>query len=196
MSQKQPRNLARRRTVLGFIAGLCTSLALTWAAREFVSDFPPPPIKATFRTDAQDAEEVEALKGWNPNKPLWGDARVVNPSSLREAQSKEATQGLNDVLGSATSDLLPNIDAVDVEEQAILDGRKGLGVIEAGEFQDSDQAGSRARQLLQQGIEARVVSTGKGGYTLRMGPYEESQTMRDLNAKLKRIGYKPRVSEL
>lgn len=182
--------------VLGLIIGLLIGLVLALAVALWVTKAPVPFVnKVPPRTAEQDAAEAERNKTWNPNAPLAGKP---GPSA---ASAPPASAMPPPVAASAA---LPAPRATARDPAAILAGapvpapkesaKSAKAVadpfiyfVQAGAFQNSNEAEQRRARLAMLGLESKLVEREQSGRTVfrvRIGPFDKQSEADGVKDKL------------
>jgi len=180
--------------VLGLIVGLLIGLALALGVALWVTKAPVPFVnKVPPRPADQDAAEVERNKNWDPNAPLAGKPASVPALTPRVAASAPpvsaaspataptvATKPQRDpaaILAGAPVAAEPSASQPGkASKSAKVDAEPFIYFVQAGAFQNSDDAEQRRAKLAMLGMESKLVEREQAGRTVfrvRIGPFEK-----------------------
>lgn len=173
--------------VLGLIVGLLIGLALALGVALWVTKAPVPFVnKVPPRTAEQDAVEAERNKSWDPNAPLGG--KPVPPRAVAASAPPAAPAAS----GPATAKLPARDPAAILAGAAVpvpkaasgaADGKSAktgpdpfIYFVQAGAFQNSDDAEQRRAKVAMLGMESKLVEREQSGRTVfrvRIGPFDK-----------------------
>jgi len=169
----------------GFVVGLLVGLGIALAVALYVAQVPVPFVdRGVSRSPAQEAEEAERLRGWNPNAKLTGPqaplpadpqpAVVPAPVEPAEAITTDAAE-----TGQAAGTADPIGDLV----RSRLEGGEPAAspavesftyFVQAGAFRTSEDAETQRARLAMLGISADITEREQNGrlvFRVRIGPF-------------------------
>jgi cell division protein FtsN len=189
-------------TLVGFVVGLLVGLALALSVAVYVTRVPVPFVdRSVSRKPAQDIEEAERNKGWNPNAQLSGNpaplpttpestetgAIVVPPADglpLPPPPSATAASGkttatvappaadpLGDLVNSRLGQGTPTAAA-----PAAAGADPFTYFVQAGAFRSPEDAEAQRAKLAMMGMAADVTEREQSGrpvYRVRIGPFAQ-----------------------
>lgn len=193
-------------TVLGLIIGLVAGLALALAVAVYVTKVPTPFTNNNQpRSSAQDVQEAEKNKNWNPNGvlqpklpaqlPVQPDAALANddtsPSPIPALRSDQtvptpavSADPLGDWVRSQTgqANLAPQAATAD----------PFVYMVQAGAFRNRGDADALKAKLALLGIDANVSQRDQAGrvvYRVRLGPFNEKAQAESMRVRLQRSNF-------
>ena len=190
-------------TFLGFIIGLVLGLGVALAVAIYVTKVPTPfSNKNQPRTPAQDVQETEKNKDWNPNSVLQpkapaeppaspdASAAVATPQTADKAPAPPRPAVTADPLGDlakAKSGLnTPGTPAAPADASDPFDY-----VVQAGAFRTSADADAQKAKLALLGLDAKVSERDQAGrvvYRVRLGPFNDKNAAERIRAQLESNG--------
>ncbi len=189
------RSSQRGGTLVGFIVGLLVGLGVALSVAVYVTRVPVPFVdRGVSRKPAQDLEEAERNKGWNPNASLAG-----KPAPLPTAPAGTDTAGAISV---------PPADGQPLPAPT----KPATTATAAGAKPAADPLGDLVNAKLGQGTPTASVSTGKGTptasgpkgsattadpftYFVQAGAFKTPEDAEAQRAKLAMMGMAADVSE-
>ena len=186
-----PRRRMRGGTILGFLAGLVTGLAIAVVVAIFVTRAPVPFTSKASRAPERLLEPKTPEEAPDPNKPLQSKTRPQGSAASGDAQAPAASQA------PAAAPALPPPEApkADAKGDAQKDERVTY-LLQAGAFKAADDAESMKARLALLGFEARVITAEVNGQTMhrvRVGPYAALDDMNRARARLAENGIEASV---
>jgi cell division protein FtsN len=195
-------------TFLGFIIGLVLGLGVALAVAVYVTKVPTPfSNKNQPRSSAQDVQENEKNKDWNPNGVIQPKAPAEQPTPAGVSPPADARPA--DKVG--TPAVPPPSEAVRAEPRPavtadplgdLAKNRAGLStpannnasasdpfdyVVQAGAFRTSADADAQKAKLAMLGLDAKVSERDQAGravYRVRLGPFTDKAAAERLQAQL------------
>ena len=188
-------------TLTGLVVGLLVGLGIALAVAVYVTRVPVPFVdRGVSRKPAQDAEEAERNKGWNPNAGLAGQpppppsppaveaAGAIVVPSVGDSGVVTAPPGdapdddpLGDLVrsklggSSPTSPTAPaSGPSATVSSAVPNDG--AVYFVQAGAFRTPDDAQAQRARLAMIGMSAEVTEREQSGrtvYRVRVGPFNQ-----------------------
>lgn len=199
-----PLHSQRGGTFLGFIIGLVLGLGVALAVAIYVTKVPTPfSNKNQPRTPAQDVQETEKNKDWNPNSVLQPKA-PAEPPARPDASAEVATP--QDADKAADKALAPPRPAVTADPLGDLaKAKSGLNtpaapadasdpfdyVVQVGAYRTSADADAQKAKLALLGLDAKVSERDQAGrvvYRVRLGPYSDKSAAERIRARLESNG--------
>jgi cell division protein FtsN len=202
-SISQPSRTQRGGTLLGFIVGLLVGLAGALSVAIYVTRVPVPFMdRGLSRNPAEDAQEAERNKGWNPNAALGSkDAAASPPPPVVPPSAENGTV----VVPPADGRELPPPPSVEPRTPAaavsppparssdplgdLVQSRIGQAppdaaptaepfsyFVQAGAFRTPEDAESQRAKLAMLGLSSDVTEREQSGrtvYRVRLGPYNQ-----------------------
>lgn len=184
-------------TFLGFILGLVLGLGVALGVAIYVTKVPTPfSNKNQPRTSAQDVQETEKNKDWNPNSVLQPKAPAEQPLAPNANQPAAAADAAKpaprpavtaDPLGdlaktkSGLSTPVTPPDAADPFDY----------LVQAGAYRTSADADAQKAKLAMLGLDAKVSERDQAGrvvYRVRMGPFSDKNTAERIRTQLESNG--------
>lgn len=197
-------------TFLGFIIGLVLGLAVALAVAIYVTKVPTPfSNKNQPRTSAQDVQETEKNKDWNPNSVF----QPKPPAEAPAAPSAPAADAATDKSASGTAgksaaeapkaEPRPAVTADPLGDLA--KSKSGLStpatpanaadpfdyVIQVGAYRTSSDADAQKAKLALMGLDAKVSERDQAGrtvYRVRLGPFADKAAAERIRARLEGSG--------
>jgi cell division protein FtsN len=189
-------------TFLGFILGLVLGLGVALGVAIYVTKVPTPfSNKNQPRTNAQDVQETEKNKNWNPNSVLQPKAPAKQPVA------PNATPPAADTADAAADAAKPvPRPAVTADPLGDLAKTKsGLStpampadttdpfdyLVQAGAYRTSADADAQKAKLAMLGLDAKVSERDQAGrvvYRVRMGPYSDKTVAERIRTQLEANG--------
>jgi cell division protein FtsN len=187
-------------TFLGFIIGLVLGLGVALAVAIYVTKVPTPfSNKNQPRTPAQDVQETEKNKDWNPNSVLQPKAPAEPPASP-DASAAVATPQTAD---KAPAPPRPAVTADPLGDLA--KAKSGLNspaapadasdpfdyVVQVGAYRTSADADAQKAKLALLGLDAKVSERDQAGrvvYRVRLGPFNDKNAAERIRAQLESNG--------
>ncbi len=168
---------------LGLIVGLLVGVGLSLAVALYVTKVPIPFIdKVPQRTAAQDAEEANRNKDWNPNAPLAG--KSGGPASAPASVAPAASGGAATpapvappvaVIGASRPAPAPASAASAAGKSARSAPDAFQYFVQVGAYTRTEEAEQQRARLAINGLVAKVTERDQGNGTMfrvRLGPYE------------------------
>ena len=180
-------------TLVGFVVGLLVGLGIALSVAVYVTRVPVPFVdRGVSRKPAQDIEEAERNKGWNPNAPLAGKpaplpsvpastattATAASPetnTTTHAAATKPAADPLGDLVNtklgqaSSTASVSPDKGTATAADPFIY-------FVQAGAFRSSEEADAQRAKLAMLGMSADITEreqSGKTVFRVRIGPFHD-----------------------
>jgi cell division protein FtsN len=200
-------------TFLGFIIGLVLGLGVALAVAIYVTKVPTPfSNKNQPRTSAQDVQENEKNKDWNPNSVLQPKAPAEPPAppdaSAAAATPQDADKSTEKVpapprpavtadplgdLAKAKSGLTtPAAPATPATSKAPADaGDPFIYAVQAGAYRTSADADAQKAKLALLGLDAKVSERDQAGrvvYRVRLGPFNDKSAAEQMRTQLESNG--------
>ncbi|MCU6434813.1 SPOR domain-containing protein [Undibacterium sp. Jales W-56] len=188
-------------TLLGLIIGLVIGLALAVAVALLITKSSTP-----FTNKGNKAADTPVTQIQDPNKPLYGNKDAVKDAAkdfVKDDAAKAAEAAANKAhenkseAKSETKDTKADSKAVLVDKSAAQDKAdakpadvvddKYIYYLQAGAFRDQADAESARAKLALIGFEARISekpSDTGNLYRVRIGPFNQIETMNRMRAKL------------
>jgi cell division protein FtsN len=188
-------------TALGFILGLVLGLGVALGVAIYVTKVPTPfSNKNQPRTNAQDVQETEKNKDWNPNSVLQPKAPAETPAppDANKAAAAEAPAA-----DPAKAMPRPAVTADPLGDLA--KSKSGLStpatppdasdpfdyLVQAGAYRTSADADAQKAKLAMLGLDAKVSERDQAGrvvYRVRMGPFSDKNTAERIRQQLEANG--------
>jgi cell division protein FtsN len=190
-------------TFLGFILGLVLGLGVALGVAIYVTKVPTPfSNKNQPRTNAQDVQETEKNKDWNPNSVLQPKAPAEQPVA------PNANLPAADTPAAAATDAAKPVPRPAVTADPLGDLAKtksGLStpvtapdaadpfdyLVQAGAYRTSADADAQKAKLAMLGLDAKVSERDQAGrmvYRVRMGPFNDKNTAERIRTQLEANG--------
>jgi cell division protein FtsN len=192
-------------TFLGFIIGLVLGLGIALAVAIYVMKVPTPfSNKNQPRSSAQDTEENEKNKDWNPNSVLQPKAPAETPAPSSEASAPAATPQVSEkTTDKSPAPLRPAVTADPLGDLA--KAKSGLSspaapadasdpfdyVVQVGAYRTSADADGQKAKLALLGLDAKVSERDQAGrvvYRVRLGPFSDKNAAERIRAQLESNG--------
>ena len=187
-------------TLLGFIMGLVLGLGVALGVAIYVTKVPTPfSNKNQPRTNAQDVQETQKNKDWNPNSVLQPKAPAeppVAPSASQSTVESPATDAAKPVprpavtadplgdLAKAKSGLSTPVTPPDAADPFDY-------LVQAGAYRTSADADAQKAKLAMLGLDAKVSERDQAGrvvYRVRMGPFSDKNAAERIRSQLESNG--------
>jgi cell division protein FtsN len=189
-------------TFLGFILGLVLGLGVALGVAIYVTKVPTPfSNKNQPRTNAQDVQETEKNKDWNPNSVLQPKAPAEQPVAPNANPPAADTP-------AAAADTAKPVPRPAVTADPLGDLAKtksGLStpatppdatdpfdyLVQAGAYRTSADADAQKAKLAMLGLDAKVSERDQAGrvvYRVRMGPFNDKNTAERIRTQLEANG--------
>lgn len=184
-------------TLTGLVVGLLVGLGIALAVAVYVTRVPVPFVdRGVSRKPAQDAEEAERNKGWNPNAGLAGQQSPPQPLPATEAAGAIAVPGAavapreedapeSDPLGdlvrsrlgdSPTAPSSAPAPATPAAPSSAVPTDGAVYFVQAGAFRSPEDAQAQRARLAMIGMSADVTEREQSGRTVfrvRVGPFNQ-----------------------
>ena len=194
-------------TFLGFIIGLVLGLGVALAVAIYVTKVPTPfSNKNQPRTPAQDVQETEKNKNWNPNSVLQPKAPAETPAppdasapatspQLSEKPSDKPSapprpavtaDPLGDLAKAKSGFNTPATPAAPADTSDPFDY-----VVQVGAYRTSADADAQKAKLALLGLDAKVSERDQAGrvvYRVRLWPYSDKSAAERTRAQLENNG--------
>jgi len=195
-------NTQRGGTALGFILGLVLGLGVALGVAIYVTKVPTPfSNKNQPRTNAQDVQETEKNKDWNPNSVLQPKAPAETP--VPPDASKAAASEAPAATDPAKAMPRPAVTADPLGDLAKT--KSGLStpatppdstdpfdyLVQAGAYRTSADADAQKAKLAMLGLDANVSERDQSGrvvYRVRMGPFSDKNVAERIRLQLEANG--------
>jgi cell division protein FtsN len=197
-------NLKNQRggTFLGFILGLVLGLGVALGVAIYVTKVPTPfSNKNQPRSNAQDVQESEKNKDWNPNSVLQPKAPAEQPVAPNANPAAAETP-------AAAADAAKPVPRPAVTADPLGDLAKtksGLStpatpadttdpfdyLVQAGAYRTSADADAQKAKLAMLGLDAKVSERDQAGrvvYRVRMGPFNDKNAAERIRTQLESNG--------
>lgn len=184
-------------TLVGFVVGMLVGLGVALSVAVYVTRVPVPFVdRGVSRSPAQDAQEAERNKGWNPNAQLAGKpeplptpvtpegtdtagAISVPPadgqplpaptkpaSTASTAATKPAADPLGDLVTSKLGDAPAASPAADKAAPAAAAADPFTYFVQAGAFKSPEDADAQRAKLAMLGMAANISEREQSGRTV------------------------------
>jgi cell division protein FtsN len=189
-------------TFLGFILGLVLGLGVALGVAIYVTKVPTPfSNKNQPRTSAQDVQETEKNKDWNPNSVLQPKAPAEQPV----APNANAPAADTPAAAADAAKAVPR-PAVTADPLGDLAKTKsGLStpatppdatdpfdyLVQAGAYRTSADADAQKAKLAMLGLDAKVSERDQAGrvvYRVRLGPFSDKNAAERIRTQLEANG--------
>jgi cell division protein FtsN len=190
---KKPNLLARKHfggTLMGFVIGLLAGLGIALLVAVYVTRVPIPFVdRGVSRKPAQDVEEAERNKGWNPNAGLVGSPATVPPPAVspepvpapadgkpvaqQPAAAPTQADPLGDLMRSRTGGAV-NVAAPPAAASVSADPFTYF--VQAGAFRAPEEAEAQRARLAMLGMAADITEreqSGRAVFRVRVGPFSQ-----------------------
>ena len=189
-------------TFLGFILGLVLGLGVALGVAIYVTKVPTPfSNKNQPRTSAQDVQETEKNKDWNPNSVLQPKAPAEQPAAPNPNQPAADTPAA--AADAAKPAPRPAVTADPLGDLAKT--KSGLStpvtppdatdpfdyLVQAGAYRISADADAQKAKLAMLGLDAKVSERDQAGrvvYRVRMGPFSDKNAAERIRTQLESNG--------
>jgi cell division protein FtsN len=189
-------------TFLGFILGLVLGLGVALGVAIYVTKVPTPfSNKNQPRSNAQDVQESEKNKDWNPNSVLQPKAPAEQPVAPNANPAAAETP-------AAAADAAKPVPRPAVTADPLGDLAKtksGLStpatpadttdpfdyLVQAGAYRTSADADAQKAKLAMLGLDAKVSERDQAGrvvYRVRMGPFNDKNAAERIRTQLESNG--------
>ena len=189
-------------TFLGFILGLVLGLGVALGVAIYVTKVPTPFYnKNQPRSNAQDVQESEKNKDWNPNSVLQPKAPAEQPVAPNANPAAAETP-------AAAADAAKPVPRPAVTADPLGDLAKtksGLStpatpadttdpfdyLVQAGAYRTSADADAQKAKLAMLGLDAKVSERDQAGrvvYRVRMGPFNDKNAAERIRTQLESNG--------
>lgn len=199
----RPARAQRGGTLVGFVVGLLVGLGIALSVAVYVTRVPVPFVdRGVSRSPAQDAEEAERNKGWNPNAQIAGKPLPVpsNPAATdtagaisvppadgqplpaasqaaatRPAATPTSAKPAADPLGDLVNAKLGQSAATSAAAPAPA-ADPFIYFVQAGAFKSPEDAEAQRAKLAMMGMSADVSEREQSGRTVfrvRLGPFND-----------------------
>lgn len=199
---KKPTLLARKHfggTLTGFVVGLLVGLGIALSVAVYVTRVPVPFVdRGVSRKPAQDVEEAERNKGWNPNAGLAGNpatvpAPAVSPEATVPVVADPAgSPAAADPVGKPVAQQPPAPpadplgDLMRARTGAVNVAAPAAGAavtsdpftyfVQAGAFRAPEEAEAQRARLAMLGMAADISEreqSGRAVFRVRVGPFSQ-----------------------
>ncbi len=191
-------------TLIGFVVGLLVGLGIALSVAVYVTRVPVPFVdRGVSRKPAQDVEEAERNKGWNPNAQIAGKpaplpaaaagtdttgAISVPPADGQPlpAPTKPAADPLGDLVASKLGQGTPTASTSAAKGTPTASTPRGSPTaagadpfsyfVQAGAFRTPEDAENQRAKLAMMGMSADVSEREQSGrtvYRVRLGPFTD-----------------------
>lgn len=197
-----PVRQQRGSTFVGFVVGLLVGLAVALSVAIYVTRVPVPFVdRGVSRKPAQDVEEAERNKGWNPNAvlgskeapaappvptgleagtvvapPADGQAlpAPASPSAATPAQSLPTADPLGELVQSRVGNAAPAAATPATADAPAAD--PFIYFVQAGAYRTPEDAEAQRAKLAMLGMDAQISEREQSGRTVfrvRLGPFNQ-----------------------
>ena len=191
-------------TFLGFIIGLVLGLGVALAVAIYVTKVPTPfSNKNQPRSSAQDVQESEKNKDWNPNSVLQPKAPAEPPAPPDASAAATTPQTADKTTDKAPATPRPAVTADPLGDLA--KAKSGLNtpaapadasdpfdyVVQVGAYRTGADADAQKAKLALLGLDAKVSERDQAGrvvYRVRLGPYSDKNAAERVRAQLESNG--------
>ena len=194
-------------TFLGFIIGLVLGLGVALAVAIYVTKVPTPfSNKNQPRTSAQDVQENEKNKDWNPNSVLQPKAPAEPPAAPDASAAATTPQAADKSTDKAPAPPRPAVTADPLGDLA--KAKSGLNtpampaapgdasdpfdyVVQVGAYRTGADADAQKAKLALLGLDAKVSERDQAGrvvYRVRLGPFSDKNAAERVRAQLESNG--------
>jgi cell division protein FtsN len=194
-------------TFLGFIIGLVLGLGVALAVAIYVTKVPTPfSNKNQPRTSAQDVQETEKNKDWNPNSVLQPKAPAEPPAPPDASAAAAPSEGADKPTDKAPLPPRPAVTADPLGDLA--KAKSGLNtpaspaapadasdpfdyVVQAGAYRTLADADAQKAKLALLGLDAKVSERDQAGrvvYRVRLGPFSDKNAAERIRVQLESNG--------
>ncbi|MDZ4291907.1 MAG: SPOR domain-containing protein [Hydrogenophaga sp.] len=214
-----PARQQRGSTFVGFVVGLLVGLGMALSVAIYVTRVPVPFVdRGVSRKPAQDVEEAERNKGWNPNAALGSKGvpaappvptgleagTIVVPPADGQAlpapgvpaavQAPTRPEPAADPLGDLVRSRLGSATPAPAPAPATADATAAdpfTYFVQAGAYRTAEDAEAQRAKLAMLGWEARVSEreqNGRNVFRVRVGPFAKRDDAEQLKDKLASAG--------
>jgi cell division protein FtsN len=178
-------------TLMGFIVGLLVGLAAALSVAIYVTRVPVPFVdRGVSRNPAEDAQEAERNKGWNPNAALAGkDAAATAPAPA----PAPASEGGTIVVPPADGKALPPPPAV--EPRAPAAPSVAAPPVTAPTPRSGDPLGDLVQSRIGQSVPEAAAGSEPFTYFVQAGAFRTPEDAESQRAKLAMLGLSADVTE-
>ncbi len=175
-------------TGLGFVLGLLVGLAGALAVAVYVTKVPVPLVdRGLGRKPAQDAQEQERNRDWNPNAGLASKTvPVTPPEQPASPEPAPAATPAKDPVGEL-------IKSREGESKPAADADPYLYFVQTGAFQSPAEAETQRARLAMLGFDPKVSEREQAGqliHRVRLGPYRSKAEAERVHEQLAAQGVK------
>ena len=205
-------------TFLGFIIGLVLGLGLALAVAVYVTKVPTPfSNKNQPRTNAQDVQETEKNKDWNPNSVFQPKPPAEVPAPPPAAPTAPTAPSATDAGTEKTPSSSAGKNAADTPKAEsrpavtadplgdLAKAKSGLStpaasgnaaepfdyVIQVGAYRTPNDADAQKAKLALMGLDAKVSEREQAGrtvYRVRLGPFTDKAAAERIRTRLEGSG--------
>ena len=194
-------------TFLGFIIGLVLGLGIALAVAIYVMKVPTPfSNKNQPRTSAQDTQENEKNKDWNPNSVLQPTTPAETPTPPDASAPGTTSQATDKTTDKTPAPPRPAVTADPLGDLA--KAKSGLNtpakpaapadtndpfdyVVQVGAYRTSADADAQKAKLALLGLDAKISERDQAGrvvYRVRLGPYSDKNAAERIRVQLESNG--------
>jgi cell division protein FtsN len=177
-------------TGLGFVLGLLVGLAGALAVAVYVTKVPIPLVdRGLGRKPAQDVQEQERNRDWNPNAGLGSKTVPVMPSEPPAASPAPAPAATPEPAKDPVGELIKSRE----EPRPAADADPYLYFVQIGAFQSPAEAETQRARLAMLGFDPRVSEREQAGqliHRVRLGPYRSKAEAERVQEQLAAQGVK------
>lgn len=193
-------------TFLGFIMGLVLGLGVALAVAIYVTKVPTPfSNKNQPRTSAQDVQETEKNKDWNPNSVLQPKTPAEAPVAADMAKPSAAPPNTDNAPAPSAGTAVPRPAVTADPLGDLVKAKSGLPtpaaaadnsdpfdyMVQAGAYRSNADADAQKAKLAMLGLDAKVSERDQAGrvvYRVRLGPFSDKGAAERLRAQLQNNG--------
>lgn len=193
-------------TVLGLVIGLVIGLGLALAVAVYVTKVPTPFTSNNQpRSSAQDVQEAEKNKNWNPN----GELQPKLPAEIQVQPEAPTLGGVTPsrpipALGSGQTEPTPAVSADPLGDWVRSQTGQGnvaspdaasdpfVYMVQAGAFRNRSDADALKARLALLGMDATVSQRDQSDrvvYRVRLGPFKQKTEAESMRARLQRSNF-------
>ena len=194
-------------TLLGLIIGLVLGLGLALAVAVYVTKVPTPfSNKNQPRTSAQDVQEAEKNKNWNPNGVLQPKLPAEQPvqADVPATHDDTARSPAPPSVGSGPSVLAPAVSADPLGDWVKSQTGQGqlaapdqasdpfVYMVQVGAYRNRSDADALKAKLALLDMDATVSERDQAGrvvYRVRLGPFNQKNEAESMRVKLQRNNF-------
>ncbi|MFM6986017.1 MAG: SPOR domain-containing protein [Hydrogenophaga sp.] len=184
-------------TLVGFVVGLLVGLGIALSVAVYVTRVPVPFVdRGVSRSSAQDAQEAERNKGWDPNAQLAGkpaappaDAATATAPAPGEGPPPAAVPAAAAAKTAPAAPAKPSADPIGDLLNAKLGAAAGpqtgeaaaagavdpfVYFVQAGAFKSPEDAEAQRARLAMMGMSAEISEreqSGRAVFRVRLGPF-------------------------